>query len=323
MNKEIAALAAAPREVAILYSRTSLMQIPGELMRATSTPYLDELRSTYEASLYLDAGTTLITERQLLKGLAKQYKVILVPAAKHVPPEVAQALLDYAKQGGHLVVSPESLLADQYLRPLDFFPQAGVQIVKGSAAGEAKPGGLEQQYDQTLRRAVVNAGTVESEIMTLPGAELGSTSLSLKGRGVVQAIKPGDGGRVLARFKNNDPAIIRRALGSGSMTSLATPLEPESYARLLDRLFERAGVARQIRATDVAGNRIWRVEARSLRRERDWLLYVVNDSDTAVEARLSLPAAARSLKDLRRDKTLPVGGLITLAAGETRIFQIE
>ncbi|MGH9846182.1 MAG: beta-galactosidase, partial [Blastocatellia bacterium] len=76
LNKEIAALAAAPREVAILYSRTSLAQIPGELMRATSTPYLDELRRTYEASLYLDAGTTFITERQLPRGLAKQYKVI-------------------------------------------------------------------------------------------------------------------------------------------------------------------------------------------------------------------------------------------------------
>ncbi|MGH9940539.1 MAG: beta-galactosidase, partial [Blastocatellia bacterium] len=307
LNKEIAALAAAPREVAILYSRTSLAQVPGELMRAASTPYLDELRRTYEASLYLDAGTTFITERQLLKEAARQYKVILIPAAKHVPPEVARALLDYARQGGHLVISPESLLSDQYLRPLDFLAQAGVQIAKSSAAGEAKLGALEQQYDQTPRRAVVTAGSVESEITTLPGAELGSASFNLKGRGVVQTIKPGDGGRTLARFKNNDPAIIRHAFGSGSITSLATPLEPRSYAQLLDRLFESAGVERQIRVTDAAGQRLWQVEARSLRRERDWLVYVVNHSDAGVEVRLSLPAVARSLKDLRRDKALPPG----------------
>ena len=323
LNKEIAALAAAPREVAILYSRTSLAQIPGEMMRATSTPYLDELRRTYEASLYLDAGTTFITERQLLNGLAKQYKVILIPAVKHTPPEVARALLDYVKQGGNLIISPESLLADQYLRPLDFFTQVGLQIVESSAAGEAKLGALEQQYDQTLRRAAVTAGSVESEITTLPGAELGSASFNLKGRGVAQKIKPGDGARALARFKNSDPAIVKHALGGGGVTTLATPLEPRSYAQLLDRLFERAGVTRRIRATDAAGQRLWQIEARSLRRERDWLVYVVNHSDAAVEVKLSLPAAALSLKDLRRDKALPVSSLITLATGETRIFQIE
>ena len=323
LNKEIAALAAAPREVAILYSRTSMVQVPGELMRATSTPYLDELRRTYEASLYLDTGTTFISERQLLKGLAKQYKIILVPAAKHTPPEVAKALLDYAREGGNLIISPESLLTDQYLRPLDFSAQAGVKIIRNSATGEANLGALEEQYDQTLRRSVVNGGMVESEIIALPGEEMGSVSFSLKGRGIMQTIQPGGGGRVLGRFKNNDPAIIRQALGSGSITFLATPLEPQSYAQLLDRLFERAGVTRQIRATDLAGQRIWQVEARSLRRERDWLLYVVNHGSTEVEVKLSLPAAARSVKDLRRDKALPAGGIVPLAAGETRIFQIE
>jgi len=323
LNKEIAALAAAPREVAILYSRTSLVQVPGKLMRATSTPYLDELRSTYEASLYLDAGTTFITERQLLAGMAKQYKAILVPAAKYAPPEVAQALLDYVRQGGQLIVSPESLLADQYLRPLNFFAQAGVEISKSSAENKTELGELEQEYDQTLRRAAVKTGTVESEIITMPGAEPGNTGLQLRGRGIILHVKPGENTEVLARLKDDEPAIVRCKFGSGSLTLLATQLEPQSYAQLLDLLFERAGVTRQIRVTDVAGRRLWQVEARSLQRGRSWLLYLINHRDSAIEVKLSLPAAARSVLDLRHDRDLPAGATIPLAAGETRLLRIE
>jgi glycosyl hydrolase family 42 (putative beta-galactosidase) len=323
LNKEIAALAAAPREVAILYSRTSLVQIPGELMRGTSTPHLDEVRRAYEASLYLDAGTTFITERQLLSGQAQRYKAILVPAARHVPPEVARALLDYAKGGGHLVITPESLLADQYLRPLDFFAQIGVEIVKSTAGGEREVGSLEPQYDQTLRRAVATAGVVDSEITTRAGDELGDEVLRLKGHGIAQTLKLGEGSPPVARFADGSAAIVERTVGRGIVWYLATPLEPQSYARLLDRLLARAGVSRPVRVADASGKRIWQVEARALRRERDWLLYVVNHGGAAVEITLSLPAPARSLKDLRRGVAPPPGSLISVGAGETRLIAIE
>ncbi|HVD77942.1 MAG TPA: beta-galactosidase trimerization domain-containing protein [Vicinamibacteria bacterium] len=321
LNKEIAALAAAPREVAILYSRTSLVQIPGALMRGTSTPYLDELRRTYEASLYLDAGTTFITERQLLRGQAHRYKAILVPAARHVPPEVAATLLDYAKGGGHLVITPESLLADQYLRPLDFLAQVGVDVVKSTAGGEGEVGSLEPQYDQALRRTVATAGAVDSDITTRPDAELGSEIL--QGRGIRQTLKLGQGSAALARFADGSPAVVKTATGAGTVWYLATPLEPQSYARLLDHILERAGVPRPVRVTGASGKRVWQVEARALRRERDWLLYVVNHGGTAVDVNLSLPPGARALKDLRRGAALPPGHPITLDSGETRLIEIE
>jgi beta-galactosidase len=321
LNKEIAALAAAPREVAILYSRTSLVQIPGEWMRAASTPYLDELRRTYEASLYLDAGTTFISERQVLRGLAQRYKVVLVPAARHLPADVARALLDYAKAGGHLVITPESFLADEYLRPLDVLSEIGVEIAR-STAGEAGLGGLEQQYDQARRRAVITAGAVESEITTLAGDELGKEALSLRGRGVVQTLKVGASSTPWAHFADGSPAIVRCATGRGSVFYLATPLEPESYARVLDRVFERASVSRRLRVTDASGNRVWQVEARAVRRERDWLLYLVNHNGAGVEVRLRLAGAPRSFKDLRRGDVLPPDGLLRLDSGETRLIAV-
>lgn len=323
LNREIVAFASVRPEVATLYSKTSVIQIPPELMSATSTPYLEELRRMYEGSLYLDTGTTFISETQILKGLASQYKVILVPAAKHLPPEVAQALLDYVREGGHVVISPESFASDQYLRPLDFLKKVGIGILQTSVAPEIQLGALQQQYDQTLGRSIVSSGSVNSEITMLPGSESGDAPLKLKGRGIVQTLTLENGSIELARFEDGRPAIAKHTLGQGSVYYLATPLEPESYARLLDRIFGRAGVSRPVRVTDGVGKRIWQIEARSLSRGRGWLLYVVNHSGAAVEIRLSFPATARSLRDLRRDEALLPGNLIPLASGETRLLEAD
>jgi len=323
LNKEIAAFASAQPEVAILYSKTSIIQVSPELMRARSTPYLAELGRVYEGSLCLDANTTFITEKQILDGMASRYKVVLVPAAKHLPPEVAQALLDYVQEGGHLVVTPESLMTDQYLRPLDFFDQIGVQILNSSAASGYKLGALEQQYDQTMRQSILSRGAATREITTLPSDELGKTALKLSGHGVVQTLTAGDGNAVLARFTDGRPAMVRHTRGRGKVYCLAIPLEPSSYARLLDRLFEHAEISRPVRFSDSAGQRIWQVEGRSVRRDGDWLIYVVNHGRKKEMVKLALPVKAQFLTDLRRGSKMAPEDLVSLEPGETRLIRVS
>jgi beta-galactosidase GanA len=323
LNKEIAAFASTQPEAAILYSKTSIIQVPPELMRARATPYLVELRRVYEGSLCLDANTTFITEKQILKGTASRYKVILVPAAKHLLPEVAQALLDYVQEGGHLVVTPESLMTDPYLRPLNFFDQIGIQILKTGAASGYKLGALEQQYDQTMRQSISSRGAATREITTLPSEELGKTAFKLSGRGVVQTLTAGDGNVVLARFTDGHPAMVRHTRGRGKVYCLAMPLEPSSYARLLDRLFEHAEVSRPVRFTDSEGGRIWQVEGRSLHRDGEWLLYLVNHGPKKEMVKLALPVKAQSLTDLRRGGTMAPEDLVALEPGETRLMRVE
>ena len=323
LNKEIAALASVQPEVAILYSKTSIIQIAPQLMRATSTPYLDELRRVYEGSLYLDTGTTFISEEQMLKGTAAQYKVILIPAAKHLPPEVANALLEYVNGGGHLVVSPESFMTDQYLRPLNFFDKIGIRILKTSATPEYNMGVLERQYDQTLRQSIVSSGTDNREITTLPCEEFGKAPLAFSGRGIVQTLVAGEGSVELARFTDGRTAIIRHTLGRGKVYCLAMPLDPQSYARLVDRLFENANISRPVRFTDSEDRRIWKVEGRSLRQDGDWLIYLINHGDITAMVKLTLPAMPLSLKDLRRGVSLAPNGLIALTPGETRLIRLE
>ncbi|MEO6829275.1 MAG: beta-galactosidase trimerization domain-containing protein, partial [Acidobacteriaceae bacterium] len=323
LNKEIAALASVRPEVAILYSTTSIIQIAPQLMRATSTPYLDELRRVYEGSLYLDADTTFISENQILKGMAPQYKVILIPTAKHLPSEVVNQLLEYVKGGGHLVVSPESFMTDQYLRPLDFLNQIGIRIRKNSASPDYNVGALEQQYDQTLRQSMVSSHTVKSEITTLPGGEFGEASFKLSGEGILQTLEIGDRNTELARFPDGRPAIVRHTLGGGRIYYLAIPLDPQSYSRLLDRLFEHAGISRPVRFTDSADRRIWKVECRSLRQDSDWLLYLINHGERPEMVKVALPVKPQSLKDLRRGGSMAPYDLISLAPGETRLIRAD
>jgi beta-galactosidase GanA len=323
LNKEIAALASVRPEIAILYSKTSIIQVPPLLMRATSTPYLDELKRMYEGSLYLDANTTLISETQVLKGMASQYKVILVPAAKHLPGEVAQVLLQYVNGGGHLVISPESFMTDQYLRPLDFFKKIGIQILKTSATPEYNMGTLEQQYDQTLRQSITSSGTVNGEIITLPCDEFGTAPFKLSARGIIQTLEVGSGSVELARFTDGRPAIVRHTLGQGRVYYLAMPLDPQSYARVLDSFFDHANISRPVRFTDPAGQRIWQLEARSLRQDPNWLLSIVNHGKTTAMVKLALPVEPRSLMDLRRSRSIAPDKLIALASGETRLIRVE
>src|SRR6266571_1445704 len=96
LNKEIAAFADVPAEVAILYSQTSTLQLPPEMLTWQTTPYLAELEKTYNASLYLDAKITFVTERQILKGRLSRYKLLLVPAVRNTPTEVFEKIWDYA-----------------------------------------------------------------------------------------------------------------------------------------------------------------------------------------------------------------------------------
>jgi hypothetical protein len=104
---------------------------------------------------------------------------------------------------------------------------------------------------------------------------------------------------------------------------LAIPLEPSSYARLLDRLFEYAKISRPVRFTDSEGQRIWQVEGRSVRRDGDWLLYLINHGDKKEMVKLALPVKAQSLTDLRRGGEMAPEDLVALEPGETRLIRVS
>ena len=140
LNREIAAFVEAPAEVAILYSQTATLQLPPEMLTWQVTPYLAELGKAYSASQFLDAKVTFVTERQALAGKLARYKLVLVPGARNLPAPVVERLWSYARQGGHLLILPESLLGDEYNQPRDYLQPLGISI-QGTQRPAAKDSG--------------------------------------------------------------------------------------------------------------------------------------------------------------------------------------
>jgi beta-galactosidase GanA len=322
LSKEIAAFGSVQPEAAILYSKTSIVQIPVQWMRSNSTPYLTELKNVYEASLYLDAKTTLISESQIRDGWARRYKVILVPSARHVQADVVERLLEFVAEGGTLILSPESFVANEYLEPLDFERKLGIKVQESTGAGEEKQGELAQEYDQTFRRERQIEKSPELKIKTLPRDVFANDPPTLQGRGVVQTLSLGTGNVILGEFLDGRPAIIRHPHGGGSVYRLATPLLPDQYAEMLDRIYAKAQIHRPIRAQSLAGQRVWGIEVRGVQRKSDQLVYIVNHTGSEHSIRIRSAGTPETGSELRSGRSVSLKK-IDVRPFETQIIRLE
>ena len=322
LSKEIAAFSSVQPEVAIFYSKTSMVQVPREWMQSSSTPYLTELRNTYDAALYLDAKATLISENQIRNGWAVRYKVILVPSARHVPAEVAEKLLEFVTQGGTLVLSPDSLSADEYLQPLDFQQRLGIKLQRSAGVREEKQGELVRDYDQTFRRRSEIDRLPEVTIKTLPRDLFSSEQPTLRGRGVIESLDFGEGNVVLGKFPDGRPAIVQRPQGKGNVYRLATSLPEDQYAEVLERVYEKARVHRPVRATSLSGHRVWGIEARSVQRGSDQLVYIVNHSGSQQSIQLRSPGAPKTVTELRSGRSVSLSS-IEIPKFDAQILRLE
>src|SRR5689334_24676768 len=67
LGREIATLGSAPRPIALLYSKISMLQHdPDEYRDVDTTPYLSELRRIYNASQSIGLYIGLTTEKKIL-----------------------------------------------------------------------------------------------------------------------------------------------------------------------------------------------------------------------------------------------------------------
>jgi hypothetical protein len=135
----------APAEAVILYSRTSTAYAP---------QHLNELRSAYEGTFFLDAKIGFVTERTVDSGSLEGRRLLLVPAASHVSGAVAAAIRQWVADGGTLWLLGECLNRDPANRPLPALPELAAAEFAGVP----------------VRRAALGRGLV---ILTPPGTEPG------------------------------------------------------------------------------------------------------------------------------------------------------
>jgi hypothetical protein len=290
LNQEIAAFAIAPAEVAILYSQTSTLQLPPEMLTAQTTPYLAELRSAYEASQYLDAKVTFVTERQIMKGWLSRYRLLIVSGVRNLPPEVVESIWNYASEGGRVLVVPESLLGDQYNRPRNYLSRIGISIRETSRPQIAGRGPITQGYDQSFSQTV----------RYTPG-------------GIRQTLEISTGATTLPQF----PDVVRRPVGRGIVDYSAVTMEHKTYASLLEKLFEEAGVSRPVRVRAHAAEK-GKVEARFVQSGSRKLLYVINYNASPISLEVE---KALNLRELRSQKTIQ-GDRMIVPARQTAIYEI-
>lgn len=335
LNEEITAFWDIPKQAAILYSRTNVLQVAPEMMTADTTPYLKTMRACYEAARCLDAAVTFVSEKQLLAGRADRFKLLIIPAATYVPEDVFQAIDRYVKAGGHVLVLPESLLADEYLRPQNYLSRWGIHISRTVKPDVIGYGELVQRYDQNLEQAVEYSEGVSAVAgqfadgfaplaLTTSGlfqyVDIAASSAS-SASSVTSASTASLTSAVVSTAEG-ESMLVEHRTGDGVVWYVCGELTPISLAELIDRLYDRASVDRPLKVTDRAGRRIPGVEARLVRRKHDDLVYVANESGAEAEFVISTDRPIHAVRELRSLAYFP-SAEGTIRDKETLLFSLQ
>ena len=107
---EVHALQQAKADVAILYAFSSMLP---------SHDFTEEAAAAFEGLSFCDTTCDFVTERQAWSGKLRDYRLIVVPNASHVPNAVFSAVQDYIQQGGAVLLTGECFTHDMHGRPRD------------------------------------------------------------------------------------------------------------------------------------------------------------------------------------------------------------
>lgn len=323
LSKEIAAFPAVPAQVAILYSKTSMLQVPPEMLTWESTPYLRELGNAYEAARYLDTQVTFVSENQILRGKLNSFKILIVPGVSHERAEVVRAIDSFAAGGGMVLVLPPSLLSDEYNRPASYLRQLGIAVRRIEQPVADRTGELEQAYDQSFHERVVYRSTHAVELSLQPEGIFATGAPKLQAQGTRQEISIVGPHTKLATFPDGQTALASLPLGRGVIYYAATSFPRESMRILLDRIFDASGIDRPVRVRGENGDWPGDVEARYALSDEGKFLYIVNFNRKAVKLRIETDGrTAPGLYELRAQANL-ADGHVNIPAGETRIFRLN
>ncbi len=323
---EFMALSRTPADVAILLSDSTFLNIhPDRIARqATATPCTIALENAYHAALFLDAPVGYVTERSIAAGALRDYRIVLLPAVSHLPAATYDALMAFVERGGRLVVTPESLLFDEYHRPQPYLAKL-LDIQQRTMVGAARkptPSDLaDPSYWEITTVNPDDARTPTAKLRTTEPTVLGAAPVALEGAGIRQTVQPRDG-EVLAVFDDNQqPALIRFDHGQGHIYYLAITLRAPSYAALLDALMIDAEIARPVRVAGPDGRNAWGVEARACHYDGDLLLYAINLTTEPADIRLVSDPPVVAAHNLLANE--PADAAMTLAPLETVLLRLK
>jgi beta-galactosidase len=217
-----------------------------------------------------------------------KYKLVVAPGLNVLPRNVADHLLAYVKQGGHLVLGPRSGMKDEY-NALNVERQPGPLV-------DALGGRVEQFY--ALESSVPVSGELGSGTASLWAEQLSTKSPDTH---VLLSYGASNG------WLDNQPAVITRKVGKGSITYVGAWLDDALLAKLTASLLEQSGVKPILPDTPDGVEVCLRTGAEKS------VLILINHNTT--EAHITLPHAMRDLLDSNTSRTtvdLPKYGVAVL-----------
>jgi len=291
-------------EVALLYSHDSMLQLPPRFRNGRNIPHVFALRTLYDGTVYLDAPIRFVTEHQIDEGRLGELKLLVLPAVEHQNRRTQGRILDWVRDGGALVLTPNTWLSDEYARPVDYLSGLGLRVdemvLPEVQVSEARP-------DIDKGTGFIMGAISEVELENVPKSTLKEADdwpftargLDLTGWGIQQTVSvENQKAGVIATFEDGRPAIIRIALGAGAVYYFATPLEAEGWHRFFDVLYDELAIARPGRTVDAHGRNLFGIDSRTVATEAGYLSYVVNLHPEPCEVTLRLPEGVSTVTNL-------------------------
>src|SRR6185437_9852753 len=205
-------------QVAVIQSFDSRWAIDFQRHNAKFDP-VAELVAFYRPLRDQSQAVDLVSPNAPLDG----YKVVVAPALNVLPQSLADHLIAYVKQGGHLVLGPRSGMKNEYdaLNP-QRQPGPLVSLLGGSVT---------QFY--ALDTNVPVRGDLGSGTANIWAETLTATSPETK---VLMRYGKGNG------WLDGQPAVLQRQVGNGTITYVGAWLDPQLLSSLTASWLQQAGV---------------------------------------------------------------------------------
>ena len=329
LPKYITPFPAAKASVALLYPRASLIQrYPAS--KGHKTPFTLEVERTYAAAVRLDTPVGFASSRRIQEGVLKEFKLLLVPGCRYLNAEVFKRITDWVREGGTLLITPTSMIADEYSRRRNYLGDLGIKIVAEELpklmAGDAKRG-----IDQSGELDFIQGPVAKTIVKEQPKRQMKAVSPSpdplwpavLDAEGVIQTVAASADWKAMSVYSDSgDPALLARELGNGTIFYMAGQMAVPSRKVLLDWLMNKLGFDRPVRALTPDGGYPDGVESRTVPHADGYLTYLHNQMGEERAVRLEVKGSKiAAIRHLNQEKELPVGPM-TLAPYETRIMRV-
>ena len=193
----------------------------------------------------------LITGNQILRGGLKKYRALLLTGAHLVREEVFAAIRRYVAEGGIVLATPETFLADEYGKEIsgrEFFPLRSAKPLQNQPLPEIGKTGVSASWN----------GLNLSLLFQAP-------DLSVQGGGQTA---------VLARSAGGEPVLAVRSFGKGKVYQFGGIPSAGTSLLTWKAILEREKIAPDLEVHGEDAD--FFVETQLVERENGFLLYVAN-----------------------------------------------